>query len=118
MKELEGLIFIWAEIIIDGGYWAFQDKKYIYPPNSDYPSYERWSYKGLHVLENGDRLTIYSKTSDEVFWTGEIKFKPQPFFKKSMCDFWIHNTPEGVELEKWIKWFRNNHPAKLVKKTT
>lgn len=114
VEELKGELFLWSETGTEGGYWAFRDKRYIFPPTKDWP-HERWSYDGLHVLEDGDILTIYSKEDPaKVIWTGTIKLKPHQLFTEHASGMWIHADQEDIDRESWAEWFLEGYPASLV----
>jgi hypothetical protein len=85
-----------------------------FEPASD----EEWSYNGLHILENGDRLTVFNKNNPaKILWRGEIKLIPHKPFKKNAFGFWIHADQlgfEGRRRKKWARWFMENYPAKLI----
>lgn len=89
------------------------------PPNKhDFQPFskELWSYDGLHVLEDGDILTIYSKGDrTKIVWTGTIKLKQHPLFKKHAQGMWIHADQKGISRKIWAKWFFEGYPAKLIK---
>lgn len=113
--ELVGFLHFWSETGTEGGHWAFQDKKFISPPSENWP-YESWSYEGLHILQNGDILIIYSKeTPTDIIWTGVIKLRTYPLFTESTAGMWIHADQEGVCRHTWTKWFLEEYPAKLIK---
>lgn len=113
--ELVGVLFFWSEIGTESGYWAFQDKEFIFPPTEERP-HVRWSYDGFHELKNGDNLTVYSKDDpDKVIWTGIIKLKPYPPFSESAHGRWIHTDQEGIDRDTWTRWFMERYPAKLTK---
>ena len=115
LKGLEGVLHFWSETGTEGGYWAFQDKKFIYPPTPDWP-HERWSYDGQHVLRNGDALVIYSKDEPRrTIWSGEIELIQYPMFTESAHGMWIHTDQKGVGRDTWAKWFIEEYPALLVK---
>jgi hypothetical protein len=77
-------------------------------------SKETWSYDGLHVLADGDRLTIYDKDRPEaVIWSGTIRLRPYARYTEKVFGCWIHADQEGVERETWARWFFDNHPAEL-----
>lgn len=77
---------------------------------------ETWYYEGLHILSDGDYLIIYDKEdSDSVVWEGEISLVDHPVFTESVFGLWIHSDQEGVDRERWARWFINRHPATLVK---
>lgn len=114
--RLEGVLHYWSETGTEGGYWAFQDKRFIKPPTPGHP-HGQWSYDGLHVLKDGDHLTIFSSDHGGAVWSGKIKLKKYPSFKESVRTngMWIHADQEGVKRETWAKWFLLEYPAILIK---
>lgn len=77
-----------------------------------------WSYEGLHVLDDGDRLTIYDKEKpEETVWEGTISLTPLTVFQESVFGgIWIHNDQIGVARETWANWFLEQYPARLTVK--
>ena len=76
---------------------------------------DAWDYKGLRILENGNRLTIYSKDNpNEVVWSGIVKLRQHPLFTEDAYGLWIHADQEGIDREIWARWFFDEHPATLV----
>lgn len=74
-----------------------------------------WSYEGLHVLKDGDELTIYSKKNKEkVLWEGEISLKQHNLFTEHTSRLWIHADQKGINRETWANYFFKEYPAKLV----
>lgn len=75
-----------------------------------------WSYEGLHVLRDGDQLTIFDKENeDQVVWQGEIKLLQHDLFSEDAFGMWIHADQDGVEREQWATWFLKEYPAELAK---
>ncbi|MBI1968800.1 hypothetical protein HYS49_02720 [Candidatus Woesearchaeota archaeon] len=73
------------------------------------------SYEGLHVLEDGDHLTIYNpKNRDEVVWSGTIALQPYHLFTESAFGWWIHADQRGIDRNAWAKYFFEEYPAKLL----
>lgn len=115
--ELKGVLHLWSETGTEGGYWAFQDERFIEPPTDDYP-YAKWSYDGLHVLENGDELTIYHPETNKVVWQGQIDLQQHPLFTEYTTEgFWIHADQKNISREDWSKFFLREYPARLKKRT-
>lgn len=113
-QVLRGVCFLHSETGTEGGYWAFQDKRFMTPPSKKFPS-GQWSYKGLHILEDGDRLTIYDKQNRrKVLWRGVIRLNQHPLFTESAFSFWIHADQVGVERDILARWFLEDYPATLV----
>lgn len=74
-----------------------------------------WSYEGLHVLKNGDHLTIHSKDNpNQVVWSGNIRLRQYSLFTEHASGLWIHADQEGVDRETWARWFLEEYPATLV----
>lgn len=77
---------------------------------------ESWSYEGLHILEDGDRLTIFDKQDPKkIVWEGVIQLRQHELFTEATSNgMWIHADQEGVERAVWEKFFLEHYPAKLV----
>jgi hypothetical protein len=74
-----------------------------------------WSYEGLHVLGDRDRLTIFSKENpEEVVWSGEIALVQHELFTEDARGMWIHADQAGIERETWSQWFFAENPAELI----
>jgi hypothetical protein len=99
---------------------TFFDGKFVEPQDCPDNAHEEdfgesWSYEGLHCLENGDSLTIYSKDNPNwIHWSGTIKLKNHPLFTEHASGLWIHADQTGMEREVWAKWFFEGFPATLV----
>lgn len=78
-------------------------------------SKENRSYEGLHILANGDKLTIYEKERPaSVVWSGTIRLRPYPRYTEKVFDCWIHADQEGIPRETWARWFFDENPARLA----
>jgi hypothetical protein len=78
-------------------------------------SKDNWSYVGLHILADGDHLTIYGKSGPEtVIWSGIVRLRPYPCYTEKALGCWIHADQEGVQREVWGRWFFDGNPATLV----
>jgi len=110
-KALNGVAFFWSETGTEGGHWAFQDGQH--PPLG-----QQFSYEGLHVLHDGDYLTIYDKADPQkIVWEGKIALDSLALFTETTTDgLWIHADQQGVDRKTWEKFFLEEYPAKLVKK--
>jgi len=106
---MEAICVFHSETGTEGGFWAVQDLQHIHPPTDGHP-YGRWDYEGLHILKDGDKLTIYSKDR-EVIWNGEIKLTEYPVFTEEACGMWIHSDQQGVDRETWAKYFMEESPC-------
>jgi len=169
---LRGVLHLFSESGTEGGFWAFQDERFIQPntknfrciacglfwdkerfpdgpPSTDkipetsvrvevFPlgkamgcgtpqkclqgkhvfeltSEELWSYEGLHVLQNGDKLTIFSKEdASRIAWSGEIRLVEFPVFTEDVHGFWIHADQVGVDRCTWASRFLEGYAAELI----
>lgn len=76
---------------------------------------DAWDYKGLHILKDGDQLTIYNRDDKEkIEWSGIISLKQHPLFTEDAFGWWIHADQNGIEREVWAEYFLNRHPARLI----
>lgn len=74
-----------------------------------------FDYQGLHVLKNGDHLTIFDKKNPKkVIWDGVIDFAPHGLFTEHAMGMWIHASQNGIGRGTWGKWFMQEYPAKLI----
>lgn len=75
---------------------------------------EKSSYEGLHVLKDGDVLTIFEKDGEKVHWQGTISLIDCGLFKEDAFGMWIHADQDGVEREEWARPFMEEWPAVLL----
>ena len=74
-----------------------------------------WSYEGLHVLSDGDSLTIFDiDDPKKVLWEGKIDFKRFDLFTEDAQGMWIHADQKGIDRETWSRWFMKNYPARMA----
>lgn len=157
---LKGVCCFHSETGTEGGYWAFQDSRFItknvprpyckkcgkYLGHQQYENlkaikvlpvtgeilrgkeplecpegqHERevgdsWSYEGLHILENGDQLTIFFPDNPtQVVWSGTISLRRHSLFTENAFGLWIHADQEGIEREVWTTYFLKEFPAELT----
>jgi hypothetical protein len=109
-QTLEGILHLFSETGTEGGFWAFQDSNYISQDNKS------WSYDGLHILKDGDQLTIYNPQNNQEIWSGNIDLIPYKPFKETAGQFWIHADQKNIERETWAEYFFKEYKAKLIKK--
>jgi hypothetical protein len=110
-RPLRGLLHFWSETGTEGGYWAFQDERFIDPASRDWP-FGRWRYEGLWVLKDGDELAIFDKYNPRrEIWRGAIRLREHALFTESAGGMWIHADQEGVPRDKWAEWFMSGYPA-------
>lgn len=74
-----------------------------------------WSYEGLHVLQDGDQLTIFDKDDPKkVVWDGKISLRQFGLFTEDAQGMWIHAEQKGIDRETWSNWFFKEYPARLT----
>lgn len=79
----------------------------------------KWSYYGLHVLGDGDRLTIYDKDDPAaIVWEGVIDMVRLPQFTEHIHGMWVNVEQIGIDRETWGRWFFEEYPATLTKRAT
>src|SRR2546421_114555 len=75
---------------------------------------DQWSYDGLHVLNNGNTLTVFEKGGGgAVLWHGVIDLVEHELFTEAVSGMWIHHDQRGIERRRWAKWFLQEFPAEL-----
>ncbi len=101
-----------SETGTEGGYWAFQDRRYI--------KNGQCSYAALHILQNGDHLTIYDKKdTKKVLWEGVLDLKSFSLFTEHTAEgLWIHADQVGTVRKVWEEFFLDEYPATLIKMST
>jgi hypothetical protein len=100
------------------------------------PDGSRWTYYGLHILENGERLTIFAPDSitperqdgrnwypptwkPVVLWNGTIKRTALPGIEtEGAFGMRIHWDQAGLEREVWARYFFDALPCRLVRSAT
>ena len=73
-----------------------------------------WSDKGLHILQNGDRLPMYHPDNDKEVWSGEVNLKQHSLFTEHASGLWIHADQIGIERDVWSEYFFNEYRARLI----
>ena len=162
---LEGILHLHSETGTEGGYWAFQDSRYIQKdvprgycnkcgtymkeqsgslqvksvaildeeimrefentgkikkkPSCANGEHEEdvgdsWSYEGLHILQNGDRLTIYHPDDNKEVWSGVINLKQHYLFTEHASGMWIHADQIGLQRDVWAEYFFREYRATLI----
>ncbi len=75
---------------------------------------DSWSYEGLHILQNGDQLTIYHPDNKKEVWSGLINLKQHGLFTEHASGFWIHADQKGIERDVWAEYFFKGYHARLI----
>ncbi|MEA3379196.1 MAG: hypothetical protein U9Q69_06215 [Nanoarchaeota archaeon] len=73
-----------------------------------------WSYEGLHILQNGDQLTIYHPDNNKKIWSGPINLREHNLFTEDASGRWIHAVQIGIERDVWAEYFFKKYPARLM----
>jgi len=111
---LKGVCTFYTETGTEGGFWAFQDSKYIFPQEGVEKEFY-YEYEGLHILKNGDKLTIFSSDNQkQIIWSGTISLRQYPVFTENAFGLWIQADQEGVDRETWATYFFEEYPAELI----
>lgn len=87
---------------------------------SDTVHIEGWSYEGLVILKNDDRLTVFQRGIGGIaLWEGVVHLEAQdPYASDSYAPFGMasHSRPKETDPETedtWSSWFFQEHWAKL-----
>lgn len=98
---IEGELEDWFETGLEGVVWALADDA-------------QKGYDSLHVIEEGDDLTILDKMG-KVLWHGTIECDrktgatPRPtnpkFVQQQALGCWIHWIQNGFESDRWAEFF-------------
>ena len=75
---------------------------------------EHYDPRGRHLLENGDKLTIYHPENKEEVWSGVIDLKFCDSSSNQAFGWWIHTNQKGIDKDLWAEYFLNNYPAELI----
>lgn len=80
-------------------------------------------YDGLHCLQDGDELTVYTKDRCAILWKGIVHleykrlltpYPTNPEYRQQMIfNRWVHGFQVGLQPEVWAKWFFSELPASL-----
>jgi hypothetical protein len=73
-----------------------------------------YSREGLHVLADGDELTVYDKQfPSTILWSGTISLRTYPVFTQNALGYWIHADQNHLPRETWARWFIDEYPGTL-----
>ena len=108
---VKGKLELYFETGMEGCEWAvFKD--------GDGEGYDR-----LHFLDNGDRLKIYNQR--KIIWEGEIRHDTKTnltdktgyaYPRQVVKGYIVHWLQEGVDPDRWAKWFLEEKECELVEK--
>ncbi len=73
-----------------------------------------WSYEGIHILQNGDYLTIYHPDNKKEVWSGIINLKQHDLFTEHASGMWIHADQIEIERDVWAEYFFKEYRARLI----
>lgn len=113
-QTLEGVLHVFDETGREGGDWAFQDKRFIGPSSVSQPN-GSWSMEGLHILEDGDFLSVYDKNdTKKILWRGWIRLEDRPTSPTAArTGGWIRTEQMGIARVVWEVYFLEGYPATL-----
>lgn len=96
-----GKLSAWFETGLEGVVWVVNEDG-------------KDGYEGLHVLHEGDHLTILNR-QDGIIWAGKIVCDqergkiPRPtnpdFLQQAALGCWIHWVQQGFEPDEWAAFF-------------
>src|SRR3989344_2536974 len=96
----KGTCIIFYETGYEGPPWAFMDERFMGIPEEGFPK-GKWSQDGLHIVESGDQLTIYSPDNlEEVVWTGEVSL--------------VGVESLNMDQQTWKRFFIEEYPSTLT----
>jgi hypothetical protein len=121
LKEQSGLIKIKSVTLLDKktlceleNTGTIQDKQSCVNDEHEEDVGVSWSYEGLHILQNGDKLKIYSPKNNKEVWSGMINLKQYDLRTEHASGYWIHADQIGIERNIWAEYFFKEYPAKLI----
>lgn len=117
-----GFAEFFSETGTEGGHWAAHDVRSV--DASRYGSSSSRSYGGLHVLDDGDHITLFAPESlvegpelgwePRVLWQGIIRLKEHPLCTEHVHGLWVHADVEGADREQFGEWFLAEVPCLCV----
>jgi hypothetical protein len=109
-KKIRGLGEAFWETGTEGVFWAVQDEAH--------PA----GYDGLHILENGDYLTIFDRVDrSKILWRGEIILEFEShretneygYCGQAIFGRWVHGLQRTRDVEEWATYFFCGYPMEL-----
>ncbi|HTK84403.1 MAG TPA: hypothetical protein VL625_04895 [Patescibacteria group bacterium] len=96
-KIIYGALEPFAETGTEGTIWAVHE-------------YGKAGYEGLHYVEGGDQLTVYSNVRDgEVDWEGKLDFGPEQVTKIGWTE--VMRESRHMSTEEWLQMSYQNRPV-------
>lgn len=96
-RTIYGALEAFAETGTEGVLWAVHE-------------YGAAGYDGLHILKDGDMLTIYSAVRDgAVAWEGTLDLKAVPPQEAELPG--MDTAPEGIDRREWLNMALNSQPV-------
>jgi hypothetical protein len=101
-KTVHGSLEPFLETGTEGVIWSVQE-------------YGKNGYDGLHCLQDGDSLEIFSTVKDgEVEWEGEVKFSGKKISEIDHTE--VVRSTKHIDTEKWLYMSWDNRPAVIQPK--
>jgi hypothetical protein len=115
-QALDGVIFAWMEQGMEGTVWAFQDERHVAVDENGEP---KWSYSGLHVLENGDHLIVFD-IDGSIRWQGVVDLDMQvgrdpKHGMQTIRGTSVLGVQRGIAPETWARMFLDEPQVRLIK---
>lgn len=76
---------------------------------------ENWDYEGLHILKDGDHLTIFQKDEVLIRWKGVVHLEEMPF-EFGIFGWRTHSRELHTQDEIWAELFHTGYPSILEPK--
>jgi len=71
--------------------------------------------KGIHILENGDRVRIFSPNEPStIVWEGTINLEQHSPCKEWVYGWWIHADQKNTPRETWATFFFQHYPSEIL----
>ena len=102
-KLIHGALDAFAETGTEGVIWSVHE-------------YGKAGYEGLHCLQDGDELTVYTKvTNGDIEWEGELSFS-EPGITKIADWREALRTTKHMDSKKWLQLSYDNRPMVITPK--
>ena len=111
MSKITGYLDAFFETGTEGIVWSITDDA-------------KEGYNSLVPLHLMDHLTIYSPTTGELVWSGNIdldykqnltSIESNPAYHQQSIDgYWVHGIQRDIDPVTWLTWFQKSYPCELV----
>ena len=104
-QVITGLLEGFWETGTEGVLWALEEEPFK-------------GYEGLHILENGDELTVFN-ADGSVLWKGVIDLEYETGYRnfplnpqygqQAALGYWVHGCQRGFAIDDWAYMFMGPH---------